>query len=200
MSVVIRKLFKFEGAHIVRNCSSYRCSHAIHGHSYKVEVFLTSNKLDNGQMVYDFGLLKGTVKDFIDSFDHALMVWDKDKELVELAKQHSERHIILPFSPSAEAQAIAFAYIIDKILLHTKLVNNEGNVKVLKVRVHETDTGWAEAEPTDIKLLPDFDIEKIEFSEAIKKEWKDYKFWDKLLYAIKNGQIAFENQKPEKQI
>ena len=44
--MIIRKLFKFEGAHIVRDCSSDRCKFSIHGHSYVVEVFLTSDKLD----------------------------------------------------------------------------------------------------------------------------------------------------------
>ncbi|HCN16273.1 MAG TPA: 6-carboxytetrahydropterin synthase QueD, partial [Moraxellaceae bacterium] len=32
----IRKLFKFENAHIVRNCSSDRCKYSIHGHSYQI--------------------------------------------------------------------------------------------------------------------------------------------------------------------
>jgi 6-pyruvoyltetrahydropterin/6-carboxytetrahydropterin synthase len=47
--MIIRKQFKFEGAHIVRNCTTRRCKKSIHGHSYVVEVFFTSNKL------YDFG-------------------------------------------------------------------------------------------------------------------------------------------------
>ncbi len=61
--MLIRKLFKFENAHIVRNCSSDRCKRSIHGHSYKVEVLLQANRLDHGQMVYDFGLMKGIIKD-----------------------------------------------------------------------------------------------------------------------------------------
>ena len=68
----IRKLFKFENAHIVRNCSSDRCKRSIHGHSYEVELILEAHRLDHGQMVYDFGLLKHHIKDIIDSFDHAI--------------------------------------------------------------------------------------------------------------------------------
>ncbi len=60
--MIIRKLFKFENAHIVRECSTLRCSRNLHGHSYKVEVLLESNYLDNGQMVYDFGLTKLYIK------------------------------------------------------------------------------------------------------------------------------------------
>ncbi|MBY0444649.1 MAG: 6-carboxytetrahydropterin synthase, partial [Burkholderiales bacterium] len=44
--MLIRKLFKFENAHIVRNCSSERCRSSIHGHSYRVEVLLEANALD----------------------------------------------------------------------------------------------------------------------------------------------------------
>lgn len=47
--MLIRKKYTFEGAHIVRNCSSDRCKKSIHGHSYIVEVLFTSDKLDNGQ-------------------------------------------------------------------------------------------------------------------------------------------------------
>jgi len=68
----IRKLFKFENAHIVRNCSSDRCKYSIHGHSYQIELILEAHRLDHGQMVYDFGLLKSSIKDIIDSFDHAI--------------------------------------------------------------------------------------------------------------------------------
>lgn len=70
--MLIRKLFKFENAHIVRNCTSDRCKRSIHGHSYKVELLLKASKLDHGQMVYDFGLLKGVIKDLYDAFDHAI--------------------------------------------------------------------------------------------------------------------------------
>ncbi|HIC43651.1 MAG TPA: 6-carboxytetrahydropterin synthase QueD, partial [Sulfurimonas sp.] len=55
--MLIRKLFKFENAHIVRGCSTQKCRSSIHGHSYEIEVLFESNFLDNGQMVYDFGLM-----------------------------------------------------------------------------------------------------------------------------------------------
>ena len=77
--MIIRKLFKFEGAHIVRNCSSEKCRENIHGHSYIVEVFITSDKLDDGYMIMDFCRLK-KVKDFIESFDHTYSLWHKEDE------------------------------------------------------------------------------------------------------------------------
>jgi 6-pyruvoyltetrahydropterin/6-carboxytetrahydropterin synthase len=107
--MIIRKLFKFENAHIVRNCTSRRCSRSIHGHSYKVEILLESNFLDNGQMVYDFGLMKTTIKELIDSFDHAITLWKYDNpEYIEFAKKFSERWIILPVNPSAEQFSMGY--------------------------------------------------------------------------------------------
>lgn len=101
--MLIRKLFKFENAHIVRNCTSDRCKRSIHGHSYKVELLLKASKLDHGQMVYDFGLLKGVIKELFDSFDHAICFWQKDDAAyIHACKTFSARWISLPVSPSAE--------------------------------------------------------------------------------------------------
>ena len=44
--MIIRKIYDFENAHIVRFCSSKRCKESIHGHSYRCEVLLKSEYLD----------------------------------------------------------------------------------------------------------------------------------------------------------
>lgn len=182
--MIIRKEFKFEGAHIVRNCSSDRCKKSIHGHSYIVEVFFTSDKLDNGQMIYDFGLTKETIKDIIDSFDHAYSMWDKESaDFQKFIKDNSARYIIMPVSPSAEMYSLMFFYIIDKILKNTEFNNGEGNIKLHSVRVHETATGYAESFREDLEIW-NYQLEDITFSEQIMEEWKDPKMYDKLIYGI----------------
>jgi len=188
----IRKTFKFETAHIVRNCTSQRCSNSIHGHSVLLEVFFTSDKLDNGQMIMDFGLMKNNIKDIIDSFDHATVVWDKDIEFLDVVKKISDRYIITPVNTSAEAQSILIFKIIDEMLKHTQFNNGEGLVQVESVRYHETTTGYAEAERLDLKML-NFDLKDIIFSNQIKSEWKDPEMWDKLLSAIETGEKIFKN-------
>ena len=101
--MLIRKLFKFEGAHIVRNCSSHRCRENIHGHSYIVEVFITSDKLDRGYMVMDFVLLD-KVKELVDSFDHTYSLWQEEpEELKNFIYKYNRRVAEIPVSPSAEA-------------------------------------------------------------------------------------------------
>jgi 6-pyruvoyltetrahydropterin/6-carboxytetrahydropterin synthase len=183
--MIIRKLFRFEGAHVVRDCSSERCKKSIHGHSYIIETFLSANGLDNGQMVVDFGLLKGTVKDFIDSFDHCYSIWSKEKdEFKDFIKFHSERWIQMPVSPSAEMYSLMFFYVIDKIIKNTQFNNGEKEVSLVSVRVHETATGYAESFRDDLKYWM-WNLSDIIISKAISDEWKDPEMYDKLLSSIK---------------
>ncbi|WP_432722332.1 6-carboxytetrahydropterin synthase [Jeongeupia wiesaeckerbachi] len=181
--MLIRKLFKFENAHIVRNCSSDRCRRSIHGHSYKVEVLLEAHALDHGQMVYDFGLMKGTIKDVIDAFDHAICFWDKDDpDYIGLCKTFSARWISLPVSPSAEQFARLFFVVIDALLKQTTMANGEGDVLLHSVIAHETDTGYAQAFRDDAynPRMGDIALGDIVFSEQVRNEWRDPAMYDKL--------------------
>lgn len=177
--MIIRKQFKFEGAHIVRNCSSQRCRENIHGHSYIVEVFITSNQLDDGYMVMDFCRLD-KVKEFIESFDHTYSLWQKESdELKSFIYQYNRRVAEIPISPSAEGYALLFFYVIDQILKHTERINGEGQVLLHSVRVHETVTGYAEAFREDLHLVH-FQTGDIHFSEGVTSEWKSLDWWQQL--------------------
>lgn len=179
--MIIRKQFKFEGAHIVRNCSTSRCKKSIHGHSYIVEVFFTSNKLDNGYMILDFGLTKKHIKNIIDSFDHAYSLWQGESdEFKNFFKSNSERWIQMPISPSAESYSLMFLKFIDLILKNTTLSNGEGDVKVSSVRVHETQTGYAEAFRSDIDMI-ELDLNKVVFSQQVMNEWEEKEELQKIL-------------------
>jgi len=182
--MIIRKLFKFENAHIVRDCSTRRCSENIHGHSYKVEVLLESNYLDHGQMVYDFGLMKLYIKELIDSFDHGITLWSgDDPTYLEAMKTHSSRWIELPVSPSAEQFARVIYLMVEKVLSATQMQNGEREVKLHSIIVHETETGYAQAfqEDAHSTLMGEIDLNRIIFSEQVKSEWNDNKLWVKLL-------------------
>ncbi|SMO36775.1 6-pyruvoyltetrahydropterin/6-carboxytetrahydropterin synthase [Balnearium lithotrophicum] len=80
----ISKTFEFSSAHSVHSQrlnpewagNSYpKCRRLPgHGHNYRLKVFLSSDKLDESQMVTDFGHLKW-LKEFIDDcFDHKLIL------------------------------------------------------------------------------------------------------------------------------
>lgn len=194
--MLIRKLFKFENAHIVRGCTTRRCSHSIHGHSYKVEVLLEAHALDNGQMIYDFGLLKGGVHKLIDAFDHSVALWSGDDSgyLNEMRK-YSERWVMIPVSPSAEQFSRLFFCLVDSVLKTTEMVNGESGVSLHSVIVHETETGYAQCFREDA-VNPNMgliDLNDIEFSPAIKADWSEPDFFDR----IRQGEKT-TNPKPAK--
>jgi len=182
--MIIRKLFKFENAHIVRGCSTIKCRSSIHGHSYKVELLFESNFLDNGQMVYDFGLMKQNMKDLIEGFDHAITLWsDDDTSYIKDMKVHSARWVKLPVSPSAEQFSRIFFVLIDRLLSLTSTVNGEKEVKLHSVIVHETQTGYAQSFKEDAysKNMGIIKLENIEFSNEIINNFKDNKLFEKIL-------------------
>ncbi len=182
--MLIRKLFKFENAHIVRDCTTQRCSENIHGHSYKIEVLLESNYLDDGQMVYDFGLTKRSIKEMIDSFDHAITLWSKDDpQYIHAMKQYSNRWVELPVSPSAEQFSRVIYLIVERILACTDMQNGEREVTLHSIIVHETETGYAQGfkEDAHSKLMGEIKLEDIKFSNQVKSEWSDSTLWQKFL-------------------
>jgi len=196
--MLIRKLFKFENAHIVRNCTSDRCKRSIHGHSYRVELLLKASKLDHGQMVYDFGLLKGVIKELFDSFDHAICFWQKDDAAyIDACKTFSARWISLPVSPSAEQFSRIFFYLAQQVLRSTTTQNGEGDVQVYSVIVHETDTGYAQSFQEDIEneQMGILSLDQIVFSEQVVSEWSDPQIYENLKKGIK-----FENPEVELQV
>ncbi|MCD6258076.1 MAG: 6-carboxytetrahydropterin synthase [Helicobacteraceae bacterium] len=181
--MIIRKLFKFENAHIVRGCSSVKCRSSVHGHSYKVELLFASNFLDHGQMVYDFGLMKQNMKALIESFDHAIALWSGDDEAYrDDMKKHSQRWVELPVSPSAEQFARVIFILIDKLLNLTSTVNGEKEVKLQSVIVHETDTGYAQAfyEDAYSEQMGVIDLEEIVFSDAVRQDWAQNELFEKI--------------------
>ena len=181
--MIIRKLFKFENAHIVRGCSTVRCRSSVHGHSYKVELLFESNFLDNGQMIYDFGLMKQNMKALIDSFDHAISIWNQDdKEYINDMKKYSDRWVELPVSPSAEQLSRVIFVIINKLLTLTSAINGEKNVQLDSIVVHETETGYAQCFSKDAysENMGVIDLDAIIFSDAIKEDWSDIELWEKV--------------------
>lgn len=166
--MVIRKLYRIESAHIVKDAISKRCSHSTHGHSGLIEVFFKSTKLDKAGMVYDFGAFKQTIGSFIDMFDHSVHLYDKDdKERIEFFKKMNDRYIILPCNPTAENYSLLFKDCINEILAKSSFSNEEGQVYCSGVRYHETATGYAESEENDRSV---FSLKDIIFSEETLNE------------------------------
>ena len=110
----------------------------LHGHSYQCMIELTGDVDENG-IVLDYYDLKKTVEPVFEELDHAFMVWDGDKELIDALNKLNSRMVIVNFQTTAENICL---YLLDKI----KLTDLPKNVKAVKVRVFETEKTYAEEE------------------------------------------------------
>lgn len=147
---------------------------------------MESKFLDNGQMVIDFGVLKNEIRDLIDSFDHTAIFWDRDDdEYIGFIKKFSKRWVSLPVSPSAEQLSRVIFLLVEKGLKINKIDNGERDIKVNSIIIHETDTGYAQCFKDDVygNNMELINIEEIEFSNEIKKDWKEKNMWNKILKA-----------------
>lgn len=171
----VRKIFpNIQSAHIVRNCTSERCSHSIHGHSTTVELIFAADRLDNAQMVMDFGLMKGAIKEFIDSMDHCYLLCGEDKkEFGEFIKESCDRYIELPFNPSAEMLSVWIFKTVDDIVNHTVFNNGENRPELVEVIYHETASGSAECSRDDAEYLWVYDFGEVEYSDGVTKDWSE---------------------------
>jgi len=135
----IRKMFKVEACHQLEEgkCFSEACSDSLHGHSYIIEVFLSARELDDSGMVLDFGELKQLIGKYIDEWDHAIILSRKLAESYGkgfLARNKKVK--VVEYNPTAEEMARDIhGYIAEKLAWSPEWV---------RVRVHETATGWAE--------------------------------------------------------
>lgn len=196
--MIITKRFEVESAHIVRNCTSERCSHSIHGHSAKIEVSFTADMLDNAQMILDFGLMKNDIKKFIDSMDHCYLLCSKeDMSYKEFIQKSCDRWIELPFNPSAEMLSMYICWGVNKILKATKMNNGEGTVRCTGVRYWETASGSATCD-YELDVLPNEKLfDTIHYSYGVLKDWSSMLVG---LFIYNNTDILKINPEVEQQI
>ena len=106
---------EFSAAHALRGYRG-KCEN-LHGHNWKVEIYVRGDRLDEIGMLVDFTYLKKVTRDVIRLLDH--------RNLNEL------RPFDVELNPSSEHLA---GFILDKVANH---INND-RVQVYKVRVWET--------------------------------------------------------------
>lgn len=129
----IRKTFKFEMAHILSSSYSKECQE-IHGHSYKLEIIISALALNSDGMVIDFKKLKEIVnQEIINKWDHTCLI-EKDFWAVPGFKC-----VNTPYNPTAE-NMVKDVYDRLKPLLFSEIPSFVS----LKIRLHETGTGYAE--------------------------------------------------------
>ncbi len=137
----ITKVFHFEMAHILLGYDG-DCKN-VHGHSYKLFVTMIGKPVDDEKnpvngMVLDFNKLKTIISQcVIDKYDHALIINDKiPSDVVNKLKEISPKVHLVPYQPTCENMLIDFAKRINEKL--------SDNVKLHSLKLHETDTSFAE--------------------------------------------------------
>jgi 6-pyruvoyltetrahydropterin/6-carboxytetrahydropterin synthase len=101
MKYSISKEFHFESCHRLTAPYQGKCSH-LHGHSFYVRVTVESDTLDSRGFVMDFSELK-PLKMWIDAeLDHATLVSENDRSLIEWLKANGQRYFVFPVNPTSE--------------------------------------------------------------------------------------------------
>ncbi|MEW6660254.1 MAG: 6-carboxytetrahydropterin synthase QueD [Thermodesulfobacteriota bacterium] len=115
----IKIITSFSAAHRLENF--YGKCEALHGHNWKVEVFLAGKKLDEAGLLLDFGAVKARTRELLEEIDHKYL-----NELPAFSHQN----------PSSENLA---SFLFQRL---AAILNREG-VKVSRVNVWESDTSCA---------------------------------------------------------
>jgi len=145
------KHFEFQAAHVLGKHPG-RCRYP-HGHGYRVEVVLAAERLDDNDMVCDFGAIKAIVEECLDGWDHAMMINSADTRTVETQAENPRKVVFQDRDPSSEVLARElFEHIVRRLAQPT--VENRHGVRyklnpyahLEKVRVWETSGAWAEYE------------------------------------------------------
>lgn len=132
----VKTKVSFEAAHRLYNVDTYssECRDNLHGHSYKVEVLVGVNDLNNAGMVIDFKLLKKTIKDVIeDKYDHSCILRNSDP-IAKVVKENCKKVIIVDNSPTAEWMAKEFYEMIQ-----SRMNTFSSDLHVISVGVQETE-------------------------------------------------------------
>lgn len=130
----IAKEFRWEMGH--RLPEHFGLCKNIHGHSYKMLVEF-EGELNKDQMVIDYYDVEKIINPIIQKLDHAFMVNNNDKVVLEFLEKMNSKKVVVDFDATAENIC---KYLLDEI---TKFSLPE-NVHSLKVRVYETPFDYAE--------------------------------------------------------
>jgi len=136
----ISKRYSFDASHRVLSQKRLpKLCHNLHGHTYSVTVTLFATKLNDEDMILDYGYLDDAVKPLINTLDHSYLYGDLDDVafLEHLKKDNLRCNYIEGQSPTAEniSSFIAKQVYINLIVKNTDLCNH---ITAINIVVQET--------------------------------------------------------------
>jgi 6-pyruvoyltetrahydropterin/6-carboxytetrahydropterin synthase len=111
----LKVVTQFSAAHRLDNF--YGKCEALHGHNWKVEIFVSADSLDEAGLVLDFGKIKSHANAILEEIDHTFL-----NELPAFKDQN----------PSSENMA---RYLFERL----GQAINDGRVRITRVSVWESD-------------------------------------------------------------
>lgn len=136
-------------AHQLTKAFSSSCSDCIHGHTYDLELYFVSEQLDENGMVVDFGQISSVIREYVDNWDHALvMSKHSGTKYLHALGMNNSKLLVLHVNPTAEAMAKVMFHEIEAVF-NKELPKRKFALE--KVRLHETRTGYAEYEPAVVE-------------------------------------------------
>ncbi len=125
-----------------------------HGHTRRVEFVLEADSLDDREMVCDFKLIKSLVHEWLDQFDHAMCMNTADPAYADWKSRYGER--VIGFENQDPTTEVMAKQIFDfTTAALAKQTSSPGSdtayplrqcVRLVRVRVWETSSSWAEYE------------------------------------------------------
>ena len=145
----ICKQFEIQAAHVLSKHPG-PCRYP-HGHTYRVEVTVAADALDEKDMVCDFHAVKLVVQEYLDRLDHAFLLNSADAGTCRAQAENPRKVIFENCDPSTEVLAREiFKHVKDRLRQGT-VENSTGirftlnpRARLEKVRVWETSSAWAE--------------------------------------------------------
>jgi 6-pyruvoyltetrahydropterin/6-carboxytetrahydropterin synthase len=143
MAYRICKTFSVENGHILSKHPG-KCRFP-HGHSRRVEVVVEATTLDENDMVCDFKFVGELIKEFIEQFDHAMCLNTADPHFA-LYRAAYER--VVAFENQDPTSELMARQVFDKMkgALEKSPEAVARRVRVVRIRMHETASSWAEYE------------------------------------------------------
>jgi 6-pyruvoyltetrahydropterin/6-carboxytetrahydropterin synthase len=135
----ICKTFLVESGHILSKHPG-KCRFP-HGHSRRIDVILEAGELNENDMVCDFKHVKDLIAEFVEEFDHAMCLNTSDPHYEFYRKSYDRIVAFENVDPTTELMAKMIFDEVEKAILRTK---TRTGLTVISVRVHETETTWAE--------------------------------------------------------